>query len=208
MRNKLASLFLVLNLLVLTQVAPAADFAKGFDAYSAGDYDTALAEWKPLAEAGDANGQFGLGLLYSNGWGVEQDDALALKWYELAANQGHAEAQYNLGVMYMNGWGVEQDDALAFKWTQMAAEGGFADAHRALGKMYNSGIGVAADKVQAYRWFDSGHALGDSQSGNSRDELGTEMPPADVAVAREQAKTWLEEFMAKHPDTVLPDEPI
>ena len=56
-----------------------------------------------LAEQGDAGGQFFLGLIYSLGKGVPEDDAEALKWYRLAADQGHAGAQYNLGLMYANG---------------------------------------------------------------------------------------------------------
>ena len=32
----------------------AADFDKGLAAYQAGDFATALAEWRPLAEQGDA----------------------------------------------------------------------------------------------------------------------------------------------------------
>ena len=33
----------------------AQDFSKGSDAFDAGDYATALQEWTPLAEAGDAS---------------------------------------------------------------------------------------------------------------------------------------------------------
>ena len=44
----------------------AADFDKGLAAAEAGDYATALAEWKPLAEQGYAAAQFNLGLLYDN----------------------------------------------------------------------------------------------------------------------------------------------
>ena len=36
----------------------AADYYKGVAAYDAGDYATALAEWKPLAEQGDADAQY------------------------------------------------------------------------------------------------------------------------------------------------------
>ena len=33
----------------------AQDYQKGWDAYNAGDYATALQEWAPLAEAGDTS---------------------------------------------------------------------------------------------------------------------------------------------------------
>ena len=56
---------LALSLLLIVGSDVAADYQKGFDAYSEGDYATALTEWQPLAEQGDAGGQFGLGLLYA-----------------------------------------------------------------------------------------------------------------------------------------------
>ena len=85
------------------------DFQVGMDAARKGDYATALREWTPLAEQGDAGAQYNLGLMYGNGDGVPQDDKNAMKWYTLAAGQGYADAQYNLGFMYDNGYGVPQD---------------------------------------------------------------------------------------------------
>jgi hypothetical protein len=60
------------------------DFDKGTEAYSKGDFKTALAEWRPLAKQGDAEVQFNLGLMYEQGLGVPQDDKEAVKWYRLA----------------------------------------------------------------------------------------------------------------------------
>ena len=78
----------------------------------AGDYSTALQEWKPLADQGDASAQTNLGVMYKFGQGVLQDYAEAVRWYRLAADQGDARAQLSLGVMYANGWGVLQDKAV------------------------------------------------------------------------------------------------
>jgi|TARA_E500000178_G_scaffold40292_1_gene36191 TPR repeat protein len=89
--------------------ATAADFDKGLAAYKAGDYQTALAEWRPLAEAGDVNAQTMLGLVYAEGKGVPQEHAEAAKWFRRAATRGHAEAQFALGVLYGLGEGVPQD---------------------------------------------------------------------------------------------------
>ena len=50
-----------------------ADFNKGLTAAQSGDFATALKEWKPLAEEGNAVAQNNLGLMYHNGWGVPQD---------------------------------------------------------------------------------------------------------------------------------------
>ena len=40
-----------------------ADYQKGLDAFNKGDYATALREWKPLAEQGNADAQFNLGTM-------------------------------------------------------------------------------------------------------------------------------------------------
>ena len=58
-----------------------------------------FAETKAKAEAGDADAQFNLGVMYYQGLGVEQDFKEVVKWYQKAADQGDVEAQYNLGVM-------------------------------------------------------------------------------------------------------------
>jgi hypothetical protein len=70
------------------------------------DYAEAEKWYRLAAEQGNqgnAEAQYNLGAMYSNGDGVPQDDAEKLKWYRLAAEQGNAEAQYNLGLMYANG---------------------------------------------------------------------------------------------------------
>jgi len=70
---------LTLSLLLASGVASAADFNKGMEAAQSGDFKTALAEWTPLAEQGNASAQFNLGLMYSNGWGVPENDKTAVK---------------------------------------------------------------------------------------------------------------------------------
>ena len=105
-------------------VAHAADFQKGLDAAKAGDYATALKEWQPLAEQGDADAQFNLGIMYANGEGVPKDDVEAARWWRLAAEQGHARAQFNLGIMYANGEGVLKDMVFAHMWLNIAGANG------------------------------------------------------------------------------------
>ena len=101
-----------------------ADFDKGLAAAEAGDYATALREWKPLADQGNAVAQTNLGVMYGNGHGVPQDYKEAMRWYRLAADLGSAVAQSNLGVMYANGTGVPQDAAAAYMWFNIAAASG------------------------------------------------------------------------------------
>ena len=90
-------------------------------AYNRGDYAAALRLVRPLADQGDSQAQYNLGVLYHNGKGVPQDYSEAVKWYRKAAGQGVDAAQYNLGLMYSDGQGVPQDYVLAHMWENLAA---------------------------------------------------------------------------------------
>ena len=69
--------------------APAwAGFDEGVAAYERGDYATALREFRPLADQGDAAAQYNLGIMYSEGRGVQQGDAEAVRWFRKAAPVG------------------------------------------------------------------------------------------------------------------------
>ena len=61
-------------------------------AYIRGDYETALRQWRPLAENGHDNPQHGLGEMYAEGKGVPQDYVLAHMWFNLAVSRGFEEA--------------------------------------------------------------------------------------------------------------------
>jgi len=83
---------LALSIMLSSGVAVSADldkghqaFNSGLQAYNSGDYTTALAEWTPLAEQGNANAQYSLGILYRYGRGVPENDKTTVKWYTLAA---------------------------------------------------------------------------------------------------------------------------
>ena len=117
-------LTLALLLIFSCATAWAADLDKGWAAYNAGDFATALTEWKPLAEQGHAMAQHNLGVMYRKGRGVVEDDKEAVKWLRLAAERGEAMAQYNLGFMYGNGQGVIEDNVYAHMWFNIAAANG------------------------------------------------------------------------------------
>jgi TPR repeat protein len=142
----------LLGLLALCLVPPSLASAQSDNAYTAyGRKDfTALTR---MAEAGDALAQYNLGVIYGRGEGVEQDYALALKWYRKAADQGLAEAQYNLGVIYVDGEGIEQDYVQALKWYNLSAAQGYAGAQNNLGLMFDNGNGVARNSAEAVKWY-------------------------------------------------------
>ncbi len=80
------------------------------------------------ADQGLADAQASLGFMYSEGRGVAQDAAKAVKWTRLAADQGEAFAQANLGRAYADGTGVPQDFGKAYLWFNLAAANGVSEA--------------------------------------------------------------------------------
>ncbi len=114
--------------ILLALPAAAQDFRMGLEAYGRGDYATALREFRPLAEQGDAGAQTLLGGMYLNGKGVPRDHGQALDWFRRAAGQGNVNAQNNLGAMYRDGDAVPVDPVAAYLWFDLAAQRGFQPA--------------------------------------------------------------------------------
>jgi len=137
------------------------DLDKGIKAYENGDYKTAVREWKPLAEKGDAIAQHKLGRMYRDGKGVSKDDKTAVKWFRLGAEQGYAGAQTSLGWMYSEGRGAPKDDKTAVKWFRLGAEQGNAAGQTNLGFMYSEGNGVPQNYDTAIKWYKLAAAQGD-----------------------------------------------
>ena len=175
-------------LIVSCATAWAADFEKGFAAAEAGDFATALIEWKPLAEQGDADAQYNLGVMYANGEGVIEDDKEAVKWYRLAAEQGNAEGQFNLGTMYARGEGVIENYKEVVKWYRLAAEQGYADAQSHLAYMHANGQGVIQDNVYAHMWWNIAASNGSESAKKVKDILVEDMTPQDISKAQDLAR--------------------
>jgi hypothetical protein len=167
-------------------------------AWSRGEYANAYWLWRPLAEQGNADAQFYLGLMKENGQGVPRDDGEALKWYRKAADQDLALAQFDLGTMYANGRGVPQNDREAAKWYRLAADQGLGAAQFNLGVMYVEGKGVPRDYVQAHMWLtllvSKLPALGKNQRNtiiDTRDFVASKMDPAQIAESHQLAFGWM-----------------
>src|SRR3546814_664 len=107
----------------------AADVKAGVDAWNAGNYSAAIAEWRPLADKGDADAQFNMGQAYRFGKGVPKDLRITQSWYEKAAQQGHEKAQANLGILLFD-TGKRTE---AMSWIRKAADRGDPRAQYVLG---------------------------------------------------------------------------
>jgi TPR repeat protein len=122
-----------------------------------GDYATAVAILRPLADGGLAEAQEEFARLYFEGWGVSQDHAEAVRWFEKAAAQRFPAAVYNLARMHENGWGVAAaDPARARGLYKDAAELGSAEAQGRLAVLLATGS--EPDYAAARRWFEQAAA--------------------------------------------------
>ena len=142
-----------------TAVAQSADRAVA--AYEAGDYQTALALARPLAEQGDTTAMNLLGVMSVSGRGVPQSYFEAARWFRSSALRGDAAGQKNLGLLYADGLGVSKDDAEALRWFLAAAKQGLAEAQYNVGVSYVAGRGTTKDYAEAYRWFSRAAEKGD-----------------------------------------------
>jgi hypothetical protein len=147
-------------LLVAGASTVSADTAAGMEAFRNKDYQTAYRQWKAMAEAGQAEAQFDLGVLYAQGLGVRRDLSEAARWYRQSADQGNAEAEFALGQMYSRGGGAPRDLDDAMRWFQMAndpnSDGPPTDW------TVIQGYGIRQDQQQAAYWYqlaaEKGHA--------------------------------------------------
>lgn len=189
MRRYIVSVFAIVSLAFTAAVA-AGDYENGRAAYDVGNFEKAQAIWAPAAESGDADSQYGMGLLYSEGIVVPMDDTQALKWFGLAAEQGHGEAQYKLGVMHANGWGVPMSETEAMNWYERAADNGVTAAQVSLGTMYQNGFSVEQDKIEALKWFSVAVKLGDEDARVHQEYLAERMPAEELAKADAKVNAW------------------
>ncbi len=161
MRSFRTAVSLALPLAFVSMLAaPAfADVKDGVDAWQAGNYQAAVAEWRPLAIAGDADAQFNLGQAYKLGRGVPTDLTQAEAWYRRAAKQGHLQAEDNLGLVLFTA--NRREEAMTFI-TRSAARGE-PRAQYVLGTAHFNGDLAAQDWPRAYaltkRASDAGLAI-------------------------------------------------
>ncbi len=73
----------------------------------------------------DADAQYHLGRIFSEGAAGPRDLHQAARWFNLAAEKGHVPAQARLGQMLFNGDGVPRQGPRGLMWMQVAANKAF-----------------------------------------------------------------------------------
>lgn len=165
-----------------------ADVRAGVTAWEAGDYTRAIAEWRPLALAGDADAQFNLGQAYKLGRGVGQDLAQAAEWFRQAAAQGHLQGEDNLGlVLYELS---RKDEALP--WLERSAARGEPRAQYVLAAELFNGERISRDWPRAYALMKRA-----SDAGLQRASAGLVQMDQHIPLEQRQQGLQLAEAMAR-----------
>jgi hypothetical protein len=161
----------LLSALVLASALHAADpLGDALKAYDSGKYKEAAALLRPLADKGDSVAQLKLGLLHYYGYGVAEDEKVAVEWLQRSAAQGNLDAMYHIGNILTFGaqtHKLSQDaDVDAVKWYFEAARAGHRDAQYALGLMFLAGKGVVQSQEEGIGWIQRAAALGHREAQN------------------------------------------
>jgi uncharacterized protein len=170
------------------------------------------------ANAGDADAQYKLGVMYNTGNGALQDLDQAFQWFSKAARQGHAGSMHNLGIAYYNGsilgGHIPHNEELAWVWFTLAAEKGDASASKEaervsselgeslalhgryrLGMMLMQGEGIPQDTVRALQVLEQAANEG---SADARSELANAYEKGSgVPVDGPKAVYWLQQAAVK-----------
>ena len=175
---------------------------------------------KRAAEKGNVSAQNRLGHMYDSGYGVPEDDAAAVYWFQKAdahtfigdmyyrdgdyveaalwyrkdAVKGYAGPQFDLGSIYYGSHAGPRDPVEAMRWFRKAAEQGHIDAQYQLGFMYFTGDGVPEDKIQAYAWISIAAAQGVENANNTIATLTGEMTRAEIVEAQKLSRKYWEAF--------------
>ena len=95
----------------------------------AGRFAEAYEMLLPAAQAGNADAEELIGVMYAMGLGRERDDRRAFDWYLRASLKGHPGAQSGIGWYYEVGRGLPAPDLVgAYAWYTLSAMGGDPDA--------------------------------------------------------------------------------
>ena len=100
---------------------------------------------KNLAEQGNGDASYELGLRYYRGIGVDVDYEKAKNYLEFADKKGVGGASYYLGVIYYNGKGTPTNHAKAKEYFEKGEANNNVFSSYYLGKLYYWGDGVEKD---------------------------------------------------------------
>ncbi|HEY2572779.1 MAG TPA: tetratricopeptide repeat protein [Verrucomicrobiaceae bacterium] len=109
---------------------------------------------REMAQRGNPDAQFELGLRLLGGEGLDKNVDEAAKWLDKAAAQEHPGAMNAMGTLTQEGMGLPKDEKKAIEWFEKSAKSGFPLAEMNLSEAYESGKGVEKNETKAAEWLE------------------------------------------------------
>ncbi|KAB5549667.1 ubiquitin-protein ligase sel1 [Coniochaeta sp. 2T2.1] len=118
------------------------------------DFDRAKFWFDRGIQSGDAQSQYGLGLMLLHGYGMGQNVGRAAELFKVAADQDYAPAQVQIGALYLD-QGHADDLGNANHYFELAARYGNLEAFYYLAEMSWTGVGREKSCTQAASFYKS-----------------------------------------------------
>ena len=158
--------------LVLGAQAVVADVKTGVDAWTRGEYETAVKQWREPALKGDPDAQFNMGQAYKMGRGVKTDLVVALDWYKKAAARGHLQAADSYGHLLHYMGKVPE----SLPYLQASADRGDPRGQYLLGTELFNGVHIEKDWVRAYALMTRASSAGMAPASRSLAQMDQFIP--------------------------------
>jgi TPR repeat protein len=163
---------------------PAMGNYKAYAEFKMANYAAAREVWQTLAEVGNGDALFNLGVLAEDGLGEPRSMARAEALYTSAARAGNFKARYRLGMLYAAGTLLPRDVDKARLYLTLAAQGGDKDATATLATLGQPAAGQTPFQRAEYL----------SASGEHRQAAALYRELADQGDARAQTRlAWMAE---------------
>ena len=170
--SHLRKLTLAAFALSLLPAPAAADVKAGVDAWSRGEYEAAVKQWRDPAIKGDADAQFNMGQAYKMGRGVKTDLDVALDWYRKAATQGHLQAADSYGhLLHYQGKIPE-----SLPYLQTSSDRGDPRAQYLLATELFNGVHIPKDWVRSYALMTRASSAGMAPASRSLAQMDQFIP--------------------------------
>lgn len=85
--------------------------------------------------------------------GNDQDNVLAVTWFERAAESGDTTGAFNFGRMLANGQGIERNDPVATRWLEIAADNGITASAFRVAFRHGEGVGQPPNYLAQRRYL-------------------------------------------------------
>lgn len=143
-----------ITIFLFSNISKAYTYQEGLSAYEDGNKAKAFRIWYLLSLDNNPNANYGLGILYLNGFEeLNKNTTIALEYLQKAEKANIVEAIYQLALMYESGNGVGQNNKKAFNYFLKASEDDHLPSILKLADSYDNGTLSPPDPLKACEYW-------------------------------------------------------